>query len=120
MLKNPATTGALRIQGGDGAINILTRRDGLGKDFNGQATTRVMGYSVTREFYSPAYSIGSPSPALPDRRATLYWNPSVQTNANGQATLKYYSSSETTTIHINVQGVDKHGSPGLGQHYYQQ
>jgi len=46
-------------------------------------------YSITREFYSPDYSIAGVKHPASDNRTTLYWNPDV------------YTDSETRTIRLN-------------------
>ena len=98
---------------GDGAINFLTKRGpGEGKKLN-QAVGKVIGYAISREFYAPHYATESMNIA-PDYRATLYWNSSVQTDANGEATVTFYNSDETTTMRVIAEGISPAGQPGYG------
>lgn len=118
-LINPATASIFGVQGGStgAAINILTKRGpGEGKKIN-QAVGKVMGYAVSREFYSPQYASVSMN-TMPDYRATLYWNPSVQTDANGKATVTFYNSDETTTVRVVAEGINPAGQPGYGKVLY--
>ena len=49
-----------------------------------------LGYQVNRNFYSPDYETANQqNDPTPDRRTTIYWNPFVQTNETGQATIRF-------------------------------
>lgn len=70
--------------------------------------TTLQGYSNVREFYSPDYSHG----VLPDEkdyRRTLYWNPDVNTDENGKATVSFYNNSCCRKIDISAEGITKEG-----------
>ncbi|MVM37127.1 hypothetical protein GO730_04765 [Spirosoma sp. HMF3257] len=73
----------------------------------------MIGYAVSREFYSPQYANESMT-NTPDYRATLYWNPSVQTDANGKATVTFYNADNITTIQAVAEGISPTGQPGYG------
>jgi hypothetical protein len=120
VLMNPATAGVLGVRGGGGAIHILTRRGSSGSPDrpNGTMIKKIMGYAVSREFYSPRYAPPAFQKDIPDYRATLYWNPSVQTDANGKATVTFYNSDNLTTIRAIVEGISSDGQPGYGTMLY--
>lgn len=49
---------------------------------------------------------------LPDFRNTLYWNPSVRTNENGKATIRFFTGDSTGDFEIRVEGVSDKGNLG--------
>ncbi|RVT77681.1 hypothetical protein EOD40_07740 [Flavobacterium sufflavum] len=110
-------------QGANGAILIYTK---LGK---GSTTGRkvfhsiampVNGYQNTRFFYSPDYS--KPNPLEKDKadiRNTLYWNPYIQPDEKGNATISYYNNEVDTTININLEGITNNGIPIVVKSSYQ-
>jgi hypothetical protein len=102
-------------QGGNGAILIYTK-EGKGsttskKVFHSIAMP-VNGYQNTRFFYSPDYSKPKPlENEKADIRNTLYWNPYVQPDENGKATISYYNNEVNSTININLEGITNDGIP---------
>jgi hypothetical protein len=76
---------------------------------------QAKGYSQVREFYSPRYSGQTPASNEPDLRTTLYWNPSVKTDAQGKATVTFYTADRTTTYRAIAEGISDEGQPGLGK-----
>ena len=66
------------------------------------------GFSVPDEFYHPDYS-QRPLPDAKDYRRTLYWNPDLQLDANGHATVSFYNNSQQTQIAVSAEGMDKDG-----------
>ena len=114
ILKNPATYAIFGVRASDGVVNILTRRGpDEGRKIN-QVISKVIGYAVSREFYSPQYASESRIIANPDYRATLYWNPSIQTDANGKAIVTFYNTDKSTTIRAIAEGISPIGQPGYG------
>lgn len=117
VLKNPSTYAIFGVRARGGVVNILTRRGGGEDKKIKQVSSKVVGYAVSREFYSPQYATESTT-SPPDNRATLYWNPSVQTDANGKATVTFYNSGVTTTIQAVAEGIGSDGLPGYGKAIY--
>lgn len=70
----------------------------------------VTGYSEPYSFYSPEYPDG-PILGDVDYRRTLYWNPNVITNENGQATVELYNNSITGSFNISAAGITAGGQP---------
>ena len=73
---------------------------------------RTKGYYGKREFYQPIYDKDTIEDAFPDYRNTLYWNPSVITNKNGEATIEFFCSDINTKFIGNLEGVDSKGLLG--------
>ena len=73
---------------------------------------RAQGYNKVREFYSTQYDGSTPASKEPDLRTTLYWNPSVQTDAEGKATVTFYAADRNTTYRAIAEGISDAGKPG--------
>ena len=61
------------------------------------------GFAYPAEFYSPDYSRQTP-PEPTDYRRTLYWNPDLRLDKNGEATVTFYNNSRQTTLSIEAEG----------------
>ena len=78
--------------------------------------TVLKGYAVCEEFYQPDYSGRKPSEST-DYRRTLYWNPNVQLDERGQATLQFYNNSRPTQLTVSAEGMTSEGQPLTGISY---
>jgi len=77
----------------------------------GLRKTWLEGYSRVNEFYNPDYSALPPEPN--DYRRTLYWNPSVITDDNGNARIEFYNNSRCTNFSISAETVTSEGMIGV-------
>ena len=91
----------------NGYVNLIQLPDGNGRFLNGRYIT-LHGFNAPAEFYSPDYS-QIPLPETPDVRHTLYWNPSVTTDAEGRAHVEFYNNGVCTDLNVEVEGVTKDG-----------
>lgn len=66
------------------------------------------GFTEPKEFYQPNYK-DKPLPDTKDYRRTLYWNPNVKCDKNGEATIKFYNNAKTTKVKLSVAGLCKNG-----------
>ncbi len=73
---------------------------------------RMRGFSIPDEFYSPDYS-RQPLPQA-DHRRTLYWNPSIRLDEQGQATFTFYNNSSRTLLQVTAEGWSATGEPQCG------
>jgi len=77
-------------------------------------------YAKHRVYYSPQYkSEEEKKDPLPDFRKTIYWNPKIITNKNGEAVVNYYNADRHSTINISVQGMSDNGLYGSTSTSYQ-
>jgi hypothetical protein len=60
--------------------------------------------SIAKHFYLPDYD-KTPS-TEPELHSTIYWNPNMNTDAQGNLTFSFYTSDITGDFLINAQGVD--------------
>ena len=76
----------------------------------GVRKTWLDGYSPVKEFYQPNYSA---LPPVPDYRRTLYWNPSVSTDKDGKAHIRFYNNSRCRKLKINAETITADGLIGI-------
>lgn len=70
----------------------------------GMRSTRIQGYSEPQEFYSPYYPDISKGQGA-DHRRTLYWNPCVETDANGEAVIHCNNANSSTFVTVSCEAV---------------
>lgn len=68
------------------------------------------GFAYPAEFYSPDYSKQVPSEEKKDYRRTLYWNPNLKLDDNGEAEIKLYNNCRTTQLSVDAQGQSSDGT----------
>ena len=74
-------------------------------------------FTVVKKFYVPVYSNTDPDERT-DFRETIYWNPVVQTDRNGKATVEFYNSDATTTFRAIAEGIGYNGKLGCADTTY--
>ena len=90
-------------------IDITMYPKGLRKSkVKGQRQTTFRGYTTGTEFYAPEYPDG-PIKGDVDYRRTLYWNPALTTDANGQADVLFYNNGYSKQFHISAEGITPQG-----------
>ena len=72
------------------------------------------GFTLPYEFYQPSYA-NKPLPEHKDYRRTLYWNPDVQLDESGTATISFYNNGRTTKMGISAEGMAIDGTLQSGQ-----
>lgn len=107
-----ADAAILGSRGAAGAI-VITLKDGRdlpAKPAQGIITCTPLGYSDSVEFYHPVYDTPEKKNAQrSDLRSTIYWNPSLRLNAEGKATIEYYTPDSTAPEDIIIEGIDRNG-----------
>ncbi|TWR25861.1 hypothetical protein FPZ43_16400 [Mucilaginibacter pallidiroseus] len=98
-------------------INVIfiTTRGGHGpwiKPTRGLYVYHPLPFQTTRKFYQPRYAANE-NTGQPDLRSTIFWEPNMVTDANGKATLSFYTADKPGTYTINVQGTDLNGRFGV-------
>ncbi len=83
-------------------------------DDDGEDSKQVVGWAPVRVFPVPKYTKNYDGPRS-DFRETIYWNPSVQTDAAGNATVELATSDAVTAFRVTVEGFGASGTPGAGQ-----
>jgi hypothetical protein len=86
-------------------IIIKTRHDMPPELHRGIVRTPASGYTWTREFYHPKYGPENISSPEPDNRITLFWDPYVVTDTNGNAVIYFYNSDSAKKFTIVAEGM---------------
>lgn len=73
----------------------------------GSRRTSYQGYSRKLTFPAPDYSV---KPSMKDYRRTLYWNPSVTTDENGEAVIEFYNSTYCNKFVFSAEGIESDGT----------
>ncbi|MBO4551279.1 MAG: hypothetical protein J5733_11165, partial [Bacteroidaceae bacterium] len=68
------------------------------------------GFAYPADFYSPDYSRQVPSAETKDYRRTLYWNPDVKLDENGEAEIRFFNNSCTTRLSVDAEGIFSDGT----------
>ncbi len=71
------------------------------------------GFQVPSEFVLRTYGPGDPVAGKDDRQ-TLYWNPYLVTNENGELALSFFSNDMGGAVVIEVRGLTVEGNPIQG------
>jgi TonB-dependent SusC/RagA subfamily outer membrane receptor len=114
VLKNASTS----IYGLDGAngVLIITTKNGYEESKTmtavGVLPITVPGFYKAKTFYSPKYDVAMGTSTAPKLRSTIYWNPEITTDKDGNAILDYYNAEDTGTYKIIVEGIDTNGNIG--------
>ncbi|GGG84005.1 hypothetical protein GCM10007415_16440 [Parapedobacter pyrenivorans] len=98
----------------------ITTRLGTGPFLNkipGEYRFRPLVPVVSPEFYSPKYTSPEREGTPADTRATLYWNPEVLVDKNGEAEFSFYTSDNAGGYVVVVQGTDLFGGIGVLHQY---
>ena len=62
------------------------------------------------EFYHPKYDTPQKRDAAQaDLRSTIYWNPALEFDKNGDAVIEYYTPDSTAPEDIIIEGIDQAG-----------
>ena len=109
-------------RGSNGVIVIYTKTGGgtTGKINNvGYRHFKLNGYYSCREYYCPNYDIPKKEHEKRDLRSSIYWNPNIQTDENGIATVTFYNSDRNTKIKAQIEGINTEGDLGFKEFNYE-
>jgi len=103
------------MQGGGGVISIFTKTidDYKNDDYNALNIKSIspLGYQQPVEFYAPKYdTLEKRNATVPDLRTTIYWQPVVQTDEQGEASFEFYTADESTSYTVVIEGLADDGS----------
>ena len=85
-----------RASGGAVVITLKDPRNLPARPAQGIITYTPLGYSESVEFYHPTYDTPEKKNAQrSDFRSTVYWNPELRLDAEGKATIEYYTPDTT-------------------------
>lgn len=113
------TNQALISRIGGAAILIVTKTRGTRTVYNPSVLSfDAGGFSNAKQFYVPKYDAVDASPVT-DLRTTVYWNPSIITDANGKAKFSFFNGDGVGNYRVVVEGIDASGLLGRQVYKYQ-
>ena len=74
------------------------------------------GLDAPRTFYSPRYEGSLKNSPVFDSRATIFWEPILRTDINGQAKVEFYTSDRKTDLEVIMNGIEV-GNGNTGEGY---
>ena len=76
-------------------------------------------FTESKEFYQPRYnSIEKRESTIPDIRKTIYWEPDLELDKNGFATVDFYNGDRYTNITCILEGITDEGKPIHSEYSY--
>ena len=118
-----------RLYQNDGVVSIITKKEKPKGPRMTLAQIEAMlpksnvidlfplGYIKERKFYAPKYETDAQK-ATNDYRTTIYWNPTVELDENGKATLDFYNADGNGKYKVVVEGLDSTGRIGRTVYHY--
>jgi hypothetical protein len=106
------------IYGGDAYNGLILFNTKKGMDYKASTNMKIyrpQGYYKAREFYSPQYDQLKNQPKV-DLRTTIYWNPNIATDKDGNACFEYFNADAKGTYRLVIEGIDANGD--LGRQVY--
>ncbi|GAB3994345.1 Plug domain-containing protein [Spirosoma daeguense] len=98
-----------------GIINFMTYKNDLSGFLLDNRLVKLDydGLQLQREFYIPRYETPKQQTSrLPDGRTLLYWNPNLLVNAEGKSQVDFYTSDQTGTYLVEINGLAPDGRAG--------
>ena len=73
-------------------------------------TVSPLGYQKPAEFYVPKYNVDSVRMSdKADLRTTIYWNPKLETDDNGNIHVSFYTADKANNYSVVMEGITKSG-----------
>ncbi|MBC7744076.1 MAG: Ig-like domain-containing protein [Flavobacterium sp.] len=77
---------------------------------NNVLTFNSFGFVKTREFYLPKYNTPASRSVGSDLRSTIYWNPKIFTDKNGNMSFDFFNGDNKGNYKATVEGTDIDGN----------
>ncbi|WP_294822266.1 TonB-dependent receptor plug domain-containing protein [uncultured Flavobacterium sp.] len=127
ILKDAGSTAIYGCRGANGVIVVKTGKYSGGNGimlaktnhytYSNIARNNAQKLSTPASFYMPVYATTETTQKT-DFRNCIYWNATIQTDANGHAQFSYYNSDDTTTFSILAEGTSHKGDLGQAKLSY--
>ena len=100
--------------GAGGVIAVYTKKGSENRrnddSFVGLARAQIIGYSVTKEFYSPDYASLDLQNQAEDTRSTILWKPYILMDKdNHKVTLRFYNNDFSKALRVVLEGINEDG-----------
>jgi len=134
VLKGGAGAAIYGSRGGNGVIIVSTKQSNYWNTYKAKKinnrkyknyTVEPFYYSAnshqyynSKKFYIPIYESKELPEERTDFRQTIYWNPIIETDSNGEASFEFYNSDAVTSFKITAEGVGYNGLVGRQEKDY--
>ncbi len=112
VIHNATSLTRLGAIGGNGVIAVYTKTNKerpVIKPFHIKALL-PLGYQLPLEFYAPKYDTSEKrKSSIPDLRTTIYWQPNIEVDSDGQASFEFYTADVESTYTTIIEGVMEDG-----------
>ena len=99
---------AFGVRGANGVILVYTKRGEYTEKSVSTPKFKITGFSENKQFYTPKYEVN----VNQNDNITLYWNPSITSDKNGNATISFYNMTNASKVQIAVEALSLFGTPG--------
>lgn len=112
-----ADTAIFGSRGANGAIGFYTKRGSFtNSELKSESAIELpkglKGYQIEKTFYTPSYEFQQSNSPKPDRRVTLFWEPMIETDDSGKASIAFFNHDLESEILVEIQGLSYQGVPG--------
>ena len=119
LVSAPALTGGFAALSQKAGVIAIWTKQGFASEAPPQEkdqaarAQKIIGYTISEEFYSPNYSETKNKDAITDNRKTLYWNPDVNLDngVNKSLNLSFYNNDFAKRYRVIIQGIKTDGTP---------
>ncbi len=119
ILKSPTKLAIYGARGAYGVIVIVLKDGSASKSYIAPVLSsinrNISGYYQARTFYAPRYDIPSPANSRPDFRSTIFWEPNLITDSEGNASCSFFNADNISTIRVSAEGITEAGNPLVGK-----
>lgn len=108
-----ASSAIFGMRGANGVIAITLRKGFTPKSISSPSIVHLqpLGFHVPDAFYVPRYEVDSiRQQKRVDLRTTIYWNPDVETDADGRAVVSFYTADNPNNYRVELEGIAADGS----------
>ncbi|MDX9749156.1 MAG: TonB-dependent receptor plug domain-containing protein, partial [Paludibacter sp.] len=101
------------VRGANGVIAITLKKGITPNSITSPSIAHIkpLGFHVPDAFYVPRYEVDSiRQQKKVDLRTTIYWNPDVETDADGRAVVTFYTADNPNNYRIELEGIAADGS----------
>lgn len=112
IFKGGASTAMWGSKGGSGVIAITLKRGYTPKAITPPSLVHIspLGFQKPVEFYMPKYEVDSVRQQIkPDLRTTIYWNPKIKSDVNGNFQVNFYTADQPNNYRVILEGISNTG-----------
>ncbi len=108
VINNPNKLAQLGKLGENGVLFVESKKGDLHRGFS-RHIFPITGLSRPANFTGANYLLKDTDQSKPDLRSTLYWNPSIKSDAKNYNEITFFTSDDVGPMKILVQGITKDG-----------